>query len=453
MSKKLRVGAAKIDISPVEGMLPLQQPFTGGYYEEVRKGEELHARAVVVDNGEELFLFEGFELGNVPLSDKLRPMIEETYGIKQENMLLWGTHNHSAPALAGHNNRASTAQVASAPTEERIRWTEHVMKASVEAIGQAMENMRPARYGYGEGKCFINVNRDELFPDGYWMQGENFEGHSPKTMSVLKFVDEDDNLIAAISNYAVHSNMSFCALDEDGKMKVTCDFPGICSAYVEQQYPGAVVVWSAGAAGNQNPLNMPGYVMYDEYRQMYHKHLPNGSSYMLAQSTGLKAAQDVIRTIEGICTYKDHAEIKAVRDEISFPVQKFPEGIDRAYHRKMVDNFHIVPGVKSEKKLAETTLSGEWAPANAQVILFGDIAFFGLGAELYSEIGALCKACSPYNHTVIVTYTGNPWVGYLLDNASTGKKVFQSYGLIKEGQNDELVVRGMLNLFDKVMND
>ena len=78
MTKQLRVGAAKVDISPnQEGMLPIPQAFSGGQYEAVREGEELHARAIVIDNGETLFLFESFELGNVPHADELRKQIEE----------------------------------------------------------------------------------------------------------------------------------------------------------------------------------------------------------------------------------------------------------------------------------------------------------------------------------------------------------------------------------------
>ena len=453
MSGQLRVGAAKVDISPnQEGMLPIPQAFSGGQYEAVREGEELHARAIVIDNGETLFLFESFELGNVPRADELRRQIEEKYGIRQENMILNGTHNHSAPHLAGADHKASTAQVASVDTPEVIRWTEHVMDGAVKVVGEALQNLRPAKYGYGEGKCYQNVNRDELFDDGYWMQGVNWEGCSDKTLAVVKFVEENDQLIAAIANYAIHSVMSFCAIDADGKMKVTCDFPGICTSYVERQYPGSVVLWQPGAAGNQNPA-FTGFIQYfDDNQTMYHGQLPQGTTYQLGIVTGQKIAMDVIRVLKGITTYKDHAVIKGVKSELYFPTQKFPEGLDRAWHRKMVDNMHVIPNVKQEKKLAETTLSGEWAPALAQVVTFGDIAYFGLGAELYNEIGMMCKKASPYAHTMIVTYTGTPWVGYLLDNASTGKKVFQSYGMIKEGQNDQIVVGGMLDLFDQVMN-
>ena len=88
MTKRLRVGAAKVDISPnQEGMLPIPQAFSGGQYEAVREGEELHARAIVIDNGETLFLFESFELGNVPHADELRKQIEEKYGTEKMSEL------------------------------------------------------------------------------------------------------------------------------------------------------------------------------------------------------------------------------------------------------------------------------------------------------------------------------------------------------------------------------
>ena len=447
----LKVGAARRCISPFGDMLPILMPWNGKYYEEVREGEDLHVRAVVVDNGKEKFVFEGFELGNAPHAEELRGRIEKEFGIPGTNVLMNGTHNHSAPHVANENNRsATTGGDNNAPAPGLLKWTDYVLDQAVEVIRDALSNMKDAKWGFGEGESWININRDELFPDGYWMQGENPKGCSDKTLAVLKFTDLEGNLIAAILNYACHSNLSFGAEDVDGKLKITCDWVGIACSYIEGQYDGSVVMWQSGAAGNQNPIGMSN-LRYDKNRTMYRGERLNGQGYLYALSVGEKHAIDALKILDNINCTKDHVGIRTAATEIEFPEQKFPEGIDRKAHRLMVDNLGVVPNVPYEKHLAETTLSGAMAPARAQALLFGDVAFYGVGCEMYNEIGCLCKEESPFKHTVIVTLIGTPHVGYLLDNASTGKKVFQSYGLVKEGHNNEIVLEGMQTLFDEIL--
>ena len=61
--------------------------------------------------------------------------------------------------------------------------------------------MVPAKWGYGTGKSYFNVNRDYPNEDGYWSQIDNYDGPSDKTLSVIKFTDDEDRLIAAVLNY------------------------------------------------------------------------------------------------------------------------------------------------------------------------------------------------------------------------------------------------------------
>ncbi len=117
--------------------------------------------------------------------------------------------------------------------------------------------MRPARYGYGGGKSYINMNRDYEDELGGWVQAPNPERFCNKTVSVMKFVNESGNLICAIANYGMHATLGFLQPDIDGKMKVCGNVPGAASEYVEARFGhGAVAIWTSAAAGDQNPLTM-----------------------------------------------------------------------------------------------------------------------------------------------------------------------------------------------------
>ena len=73
--------------------------------------------------------------------------------------------------------------------------------------------------------------------------------------------------------------------------------------------------------------------------------------------------------------------------------------------------------------------------------------------ELYNEISKVCKDASPFKHLMITTHVGTPRAGYILVNGSVGHKLFQSFGLVGAGGNDEIVRDGMLKMFEKALNE
>lgn len=86
-------------------------------------------------------------------------------------------------------------------------------------------------------------------------QGQNYAGFSDKTLAVMKWEDYDGNLIAAFLNYCCHGTCAFTRRDVDGKIKTSPEFMGYACNYVQERYGGTpVIIWSSGAAGDQNPL-------------------------------------------------------------------------------------------------------------------------------------------------------------------------------------------------------
>ncbi|MBR2668904.1 MAG: hypothetical protein IKE36_03800 [Solobacterium sp.] len=458
MTKQLLVGAAKLCINPAPELFPFELSFSGDQYTGVKEGQDIHVRAITVDNGEKKVIFLGFELGGVPDPKRLQKLLKEKYGYEKDEIFATATHNHSAVRAISQD--PGPIPMPQDTSESAKIYTEFMFEQIDKVTEAALANMRPAKFGYGEDKSYINVNRDQHFDDGYWMQGQNFEGCSDKTVAAVKFVGEDGNVIAAIVNYACHSVTNFCAKDVDGSCKISCDFPGIASGWLENHFGNdAVVLWQSGAAGNQNPIMAYATHRYDVNGTVYGDNTMSipGSTYKTCVVIGEQHAVDCLRALKKADANKSWASIKTLGSVLQLPGQEFPEGINRAQHRLMVDNIRLenlgwAPGKPLVKHLATMIPVDETVPLRTQLMIVGDVAFYGMNCELYNEIGVLCKEASPYRHTIVATHTDSS-IGYVLDDDSKGHKVFQSFGRVREGESNGIIVKGMLELFDQAVEE
>ena len=441
----LLAGAAKVDITPSASLLPLSNwegfNFTGIY-------NNLYVRSVVLDNGETTAAIVSVELSNCPKnSGEIKESISDVTGIPTENILLEATHNHTSPNGMG---RPKDPELVAKNAE----YFDMATKATIESVVQAKASLRPAKYGYGEGTSYVNVNRDALFEDGFWMQGYNYTGYSDKTLAVIKFVDMEDHLICAIMNYAVHANLAFVEPDVDGKIKVASNLPGVASEYIENRFGnGAVVLWTSGAAGNQNPIMSNDIRIYAPDGVAEFANLPPGSGYVLMESLGREHGVDGIRTINSIPCDATEMPIAAVEQTLELPAQKGPEGFDNGYNHLLVDNmFKYYKGEENprNKQLPDMLDDPEHpVPMAVQLMILGKIAIFAADAELYCEIGRDLKAASPFEKTIVMNHRGGAarGAGYVMDKSSRDKKTFNAFSRVKPGSADDIIVNGMLGMF------
>src|SRR6185436_9466114 len=217
----LRVGAAKVDVTPADSSLP--KNYLGVL-------DRLYARAIVLDNGAARAALITVDAGG--LSDAVwqavTRQLETELRIPTANVLLTATHTHSVPGPPA---------------------ADYATKI-VDAVRGAQQKLTPARVGYGTGESYINVNRQITDPKtGKWWEGPNREGPSDKTVAVLKFETLTGEPLTVYYNYAVHGVIAG-QLDQ-----VSGDIPGASSRYIEDAFGGSVVaVWSTGASGDQNPI-------------------------------------------------------------------------------------------------------------------------------------------------------------------------------------------------------
>jgi neutral ceramidase len=152
------------------------------------------------------------------------------------------THTFSAPHVQSTSTSMGTAQ-----------YVEQIKQATSTAITAAVKGLRAARVGYGTGECDVNVNRDVLTADGWWL-GTGEAGASDKSVGVTRFDDEDGNPIAVLMNYSVQSSVMMESVMASGDLPITADLAGAAVQHVEKQYGGAVVgFFLVGSCGDQAP--------------------------------------------------------------------------------------------------------------------------------------------------------------------------------------------------------
>jgi hypothetical protein len=217
----LRVGAAKVDVTPAANALPQNY---GGIL------DHIYSRAIVIDNGSATAALITVDAGGVSdaIWQSVSKQLESELGIPAKNVLLTATHSHSVPGQPA------------GPYTEKI----------VESVRVAKQRLAPARIGYGTGVSYINVNRNIIDPKTKrWWEGPNYEGPSDKTVAVIKFESLSGEPLAVYYNYAMNGVAA-------GQLYlVSGDAPGTTSKYIEDSFDDKIVaLWSSGAAGDQNPI-------------------------------------------------------------------------------------------------------------------------------------------------------------------------------------------------------
>ena len=400
----LRVGAAKIDITPVaDSALPLSG--YGGRTDGFKAiHDDLNVRAIVVDDGTSQAALIGCEVIGLSFGfvDKILARLTRETGIPGDHILLSAVHTHAAPALGTYNEPAE-GEVA----KRRAAYVQQLEDAIVTAVKQAKGALQPARVGYGTGKASVNTNRRARTADGGWMLGNNPEGVSDKTVSVIRFDNVSGQPIAIYSNYAVHGTVL-----GPGNLQISSDLPGAASRAVEKHYRDAVVSpWTSGAAGDQDPI----------YRI--------GTDFRNVAALGQILGEEIVRVSESIKT-SAYGRVRGFQKMISCPGKRTVQS----------------PGPNREYQIEDA----DPVPIRLSLILIHDIALAGISGEALTNIGLRLKRESSLNRTVVVTHT-NGSSGYLPDDAAYDQVSYEIITTrVKRGCAEDGIVNGFVEMMSGV---
>ncbi len=419
---ELAVGAARVDITPpADAALPMS-----GYDSRKKGFEKIHdpiyARAIVLSDGTHEAAVLSWELIGMPegVWQELSQRISKELGIPADHLILAAEHVHSAPTVAGAYTKG---------TPETIAYTKKLEDAAFEAVKQAKANLQPARFGFGTGRAYVNINRRERSPDGEWNLGYNSDGPSDKTLVVLKFESLSGKPIALLINYAVHG-----VVMGPNNLEVSGDLPGAASRFVEQYYQGdiptrsdggwdlqlnpqektdgVVALWTSGAAGDQNPIVMD-----------------SGEDFTMVNALGRILGEESVRVANGIQNLSSQADIRGSQQVIDCPGRKLVSGP----HPRGVFNFEDAPPVNIRLSL----------------LMLNNIALTGVSGEVLTPIYRRLENESPFRHTVMVTHA-NGLSGYIPNDAAYNQPSYEiTTTHLKPGCAEGGIVNGLVDMMNQ----
>ncbi len=254
---KLRVGAAKTDISP-----PLHIPYLGG---EPRYGEfagihdPLYARAAVLSCGEQavgILSADALGLSNDLLGPgrdfiaEVRRRVAAETDLAPESILLAATHAHSTPDTYGILRLWEKPECRAwfQVFADHLAWT----------LIRAWRDLTPARLSLGQTEVpGVGANRRLRDDRGHVCS----RGRMPQDATIIDEGCCDDSLLVLLARRegaapVVVANFACHPVTVQVQPMMSADYPGFACALVEQALGSdSLCLFLQGAAGDINPVN------------------------------------------------------------------------------------------------------------------------------------------------------------------------------------------------------
>lgn len=357
---ELCAGVAKVDITPAQPCL--MAGYAGRTNLSTGVHDPLSARAVAFEHdGKRLVLVSSDLIGYYDTIKPIRSAILETCKLKPEELLLTAIHTHSAP-------KASLEPAATHPNN--VEYTKTLRAQLVKVVQEALAGLKPARVGVGIGASPVGINRREKVIDKNGKKqtrlGRNPGGSVDKDVQVLEIRETTgEKPLAMLFAYATHGTSL-----GSKNLVVSGDVLGLAAQFVEQYLgDGMIAPVFAGASGDIDPW----------FRVL--PEIKTGNGWIPeSKLLGTMLGEEVVNTANKIPDFTQDGPINSIIKTIELPA-----------------------------KTDQTAM----LPMTLTVARIDNVAFAGLGGEVFHEIGRAIKKASPFPHTFIITHC-NGRAGYLV---------------------------------------
>jgi hypothetical protein len=165
--------------------------------------------------------------------ERILPELEAQLGLKPSNVLLCGTHTHSAPT----------------PSREKANreWIHVLERQTVAAAAIARTRLAEVRMTTARGSCKIGINRREQRPGGQVVLGQNPKGPIDRELIAVGLTNSKRQAVARIANFACHG-----VVLSGRNYHISSDWPGNAAAELEKS-KGSPFIFLNGGCANVNP--------------------------------------------------------------------------------------------------------------------------------------------------------------------------------------------------------
>lgn len=407
MNKGLKVGIAKVDITPPVGIA-----LDGNARNKNSQGihDKLYTRVLIFDSSSTIAVIVTLDLLGVyrEFVHATRKLIEKQTGIKNDNILICCSHTHSGPSTLGLFCDIDES------------WLRELSRKIAGAVYMAQCSMKKAWIGVGKGKEeTLGCNRRLRMIDGsIKMNWEDFNpgeivgpaGPIDPEVGVIRIEDSHKDLLACLINFNCHP----CALTGNNFL-ISADYPGYTTELIERiEGNEAIVLFTNGALGNIDVIDPQQRHGFGEARRM-----------------GFILAGEVLKVLEKT-SVDSHDEVKLniCSEQLELPLRDIPKA-DLEKAKKLIKEFDrkeisLVDGASEEIfadeiiRLDKIKEKKNKITIEIQIIAINKIILVGIPGEMFVELGLEIKKKSGFKHTFIVGLA-NDYVGYIPTKTAFGE--------------------------------
>jgi hypothetical protein len=182
------------------------------------------------------------------LSLAVRDELQQKYGLDRAAVRLSCSHTHCGPLVGQSLAAMFTGDETQRQLVDEYARTLHTKLVAV--VGEAIQQLAPARLSWGNGTAAFAVNRrnnKEAEVPKLRAAGQPLKGPVDHAVAVLAVHDGQDRPRAVVCGYACHATTL-------GFYQWCGDYPGFAQLNLEAAHPGAVALFWAGCGADQNPL-------------------------------------------------------------------------------------------------------------------------------------------------------------------------------------------------------
>jgi hypothetical protein len=381
----LKIGLGEATITPF-----FDTPLAGYYYPRMPVGvhDNLHAKALVLDNGSTQVVLVACDLVRVPREavEAARSKIQAKFGIPPDHVLISAAHSHTGPVMTPEYTQMLGRWIADS--------VETAMHSKVDASLYRASAMEPT----------LPHNRRYLMKDGTVETNPGFlnpnvvkpVGPIDPRVAVLFATGPDGRPLMTWVNYALHQ-------DTVGGDWISADFAYFLGRTLAKfEGPDMLTIFTIGAAGDINhwDLSKPG---------------PQ-RGFPVADRIGTILGADVVKAYENLEPVSPRP-IRAASQMLDLPLQKVtPQQVAEAKQiMASPPPPHVdftLRRVNARKVVTISEHPSGVLPVEIQVVSVGPVAFVGIPGELFVQLGLEIQKESPFPDTVIVELA-NQDLGYI----------------------------------------
>ena len=415
-SDKLMAGTAEVDISPT--VTPFQ--LRSGPSDLVH--DPLHVRAVAFQNGKGravIALMDAIGVGR-EMTDEAKVIAAEKTGWKPEEMLVSGTHTHTAPK-GGDSSPG------------RIAYEKRRKDGLAEALIEAIESLEPAKVGFASDEEPTEVFNRRWYMEEGFMPKNPLGGYDKVKMNpglnnlvkpagptdpevaVIDVRDQKGQPLGLIANYALHYVGGVPrVIDEKGREV------GMASADYFGEFARIMPYRLRGATSNENFVAMMTNGTSGDINNIdFYRNRGLRAPFEQIRVVAGKTADAAYRAVQKIDNYDESPIVAMKQRNVTIHYRKpKQEDIDRAIELMKLSSKERDEINSRTSSVAQNTLRfsepemTKTEDVIIQAIRIGDQAIVSMPFEVLVEIGMEIKEKSPFPHTLIIELA-NGGYGYL----------------------------------------